>query len=56
MVKTAKTVIKEKYKNLIRCPNCGRVLGNVVDLNGNVTIIYICPKCGDIEIDIKSGE
>ena len=56
MIKTAKTVIKEKYKNPIRCPNCGRVLGNVVSLLGNATITYICPKCGDIEIDIKTGE
>lgn len=55
MVKRIRAVVKEIYDNPIRCPNCRRVLGNIVSLNGDAEITYICPKCGsDINIEIKS--
>jgi transcription elongation factor Elf1 len=55
MVKRIRAVVKEIYDNPIRCPNCRRVLGNIVSLNGDAEITYICQKCGsDINIEIKS--
>lgn len=52
MVKTARTVAKEKYENPVRCPNCGRVLGNISELYGKVMVTYICPRCGDVKVEI----
>ncbi len=53
MAKYLKRIEKLKYDDPIRCPNCKRILGNVTEFMGKAKMTYICPRCGDIELDIK---
>lgn len=54
MLKQVKTIRKERYKNPIKCPNCGRVLGDAVSVSGVADIVYLCSRCGnDVSVELK---
>lgn len=42
-----------RYETPVRCPKCKRVLGDVKDVQGEVSMIYRCHKCG-CDVDVRA--
>lgn len=54
MVKRIRNVRSGKFKDPIKCPSCGRVLGCVNAVLGQVSITYICQRCGDVSVELEN--
>lgn len=46
---------KNRYKNPVQCPRCGKVFAEIESIHGTVVIKKLCPKCDDYVYITKKG-